>query len=127
MSHEGEQMTLGNQRGEGRMGFLISAAILGIGIFLAVKIIPVRIDAYDFRDTIREECRMGAVRKNDTVIFERIMAEAQELDIPLIKKNLKVVRSAKRLRISATYEKPIDLKVTTYIYRFSVDEEAPLF
>ena len=120
-------MILGNQRGEGRMGVLISAAVLGIGIFLAVKIIPVRIDAYNFRDTIREECRMGAVRQNDSAIVKRIMDEAKDLGIPLSKQNLKVIRSAKRLRISVSYETSIDLKFTTYVYRFRAEEEAPLF
>ena len=29
--------------------------------------------------------------------------------------------------ITATYEHPIDLKVTTYVYKFDETEKAPLF
>jgi hypothetical protein len=29
--------------------------------------------------------------------------------------------------ISATYEQPIDLKITTYVYKFAETEKAPLF
>ena len=39
-----------SERGDGRIGFLISLALLGTGIFVGVKIIPVRVNAYEFRD-----------------------------------------------------------------------------
>ncbi len=120
-------MNLGNQRGEGRLGFLFSVAIFGVAIFVAVKVVPARMDAYNFRDTIREECRMGAVRKDDTVVFARIMDHAKKNGIPLSKKNLKIKRTKNRLQIVATYEKSIDLKVTTYVYKVKVDEDAPIF
>jgi hypothetical protein len=29
--------------------------------------------------------------------------------------------------IRASYERPIDLKVTTYVFRFDAEERAPLF
>ena len=70
---------------------------------------------------------MGAVRKNDSAIVERLMAEAKDLGIPLSKKNLKVVRTDRRLRIMVSYETTIDLKLTEYVYRFRAEEEAPLF
>ena len=120
-------MNFGNQRGEGRIGFLISAAVLGAAIFVGARVIPVRVDAYNFRDTLREECRMGAVRDSDEVIVKRIMNEARDLGIPLERKNLIVRRTDRRLHISASYDQEVDLKVTKYVYRFRADEEAPLF
>ena len=47
-------MKLGNQRGNGRLGFVLSMAVVGLVVFLGFKIIPVRITAYNFRDVIRE-------------------------------------------------------------------------
>ncbi len=115
------------ERGEGRIGFLITLIIVAIAIFLGVKIIPVRITAYEFRDVLREEARYGAVRNSDAEVTKRILQKASELEIPLEKKNLKVRRSHSEMIISASYQHPIDLKVTTYVYKFEETERAPLF
>jgi len=92
-----------------------------------VKIIPVRIAAYNFRDVMRQECRMGAVRNSDEVVAKRILSAAEDLRIPLQREDLEVRRSKRRMVVRASYAQPIDLKVTTYVYRFSAEEEAPLF
>ena len=120
-------MMRSNQRGEGRLGLLIAVVVFGAAIFLGVKIIPVRIDAYEFRDILREEARFAAVRSADSQVAQRIMKKAQELEVPLDKKNLSVSRTNSKVTISAHYEVPIDLKVTTYVYKFDAKESAPLF
>ena len=56
------------QRGEGKVGLIIALFVVGIAVFLGLKIIPVRINAYEFRDVIREECRYGAVRHDDAAV-----------------------------------------------------------
>ena len=101
--------------------------MFGAAIFLSVKIIPVRVAAYEFRDILREEARFAAVRSADAQVAKRIMKRAQELELPLDKKDLEVGRTPNKVTISARYEVPIDLKVTTYIYKFDVTESAPLF
>jgi len=116
-----------SEKGEGRVGLMITLIIVGVAIFLGVKIIPVRIAAYEFRDVLREEARYGAVRNSDVIVRKRILDKAAELEIPLDKKNLKVNRTPSKMVISATYEQPIDLKVTTYVYKFDETEKAPLF
>src|SRR5262245_39091927 len=76
------------QRGEGKVGFLIALAMVGVAVFLGLKIIPVRVAAYEFHDTLREECRMAAVHEHDADVAKRIMEKAQALEIPLERKNL---------------------------------------
>lgn len=120
-------MKLGNQRGEGRAGFLIALLIVGVAAFVGIKVIPVRINAYNFRDVLREEARMGAVRNSDAVVKERIMDRALDLEIPILPEDLSVTRTKAKMIISAKYEQPIDLKLTTYMYKFNAKEEAPLF
>ncbi len=115
------------QTGEGRVGFAIAVVIVGVSAFLGLKIIPVRIAAYEFRDVMREEARYGAVRDSDQEVHKRIMNRAAEMEIPLEKKNLKVSRNSHEIRITATYKQPIDLKVTTYVFKFDHKEKAPLF
>ena len=115
------------ERGEGRIGLLIALGLLGSGIFLAVKIIPVRINAYEFRDFIQEECRFAATRNHDEEIYKRIFDKAQELKLPLDKKNLHMERTTREMIITAKYEQTIDLKVTKYVFKFDHEERAPLF
>lgn len=120
-------MKIRKQNGEGRVGLLVGLAVVGIAVFLGVKIIPVRIKAYEFRDVLREECRYGAVRDNDAAVVKRIMDKAEELELPLKKKDVTVKRTISEMIITAKYEQPIDLKVTQYVYRFDAKERAPLF
>jgi hypothetical protein len=116
-----------DQRGEGRLGFMITLIVVAVAIFLGIKVIPVRVTAYEFRDVLREEARYGAVRDSDEVVVKRILDKAAELAVPLEKKNLSVKRTETQMIITAKYEQPIDLKVTTYVYRFNATEKAPLF
>ena len=109
------------------MGLVIGLALVGIAVFMGAKLIPVKVAAYEFKDTIREECRMGAVRSTDAAVRKRIMAKAAELEIPLKGKNLTIQRTPSQMVIMAKYEQPIDLKVTTYVYKFNHKEKAPLF
>ena len=52
---------------------------------------------------------------------------ASSMNIPLEKNNVQIKRSKVEVVISATYEKPVDLKLGTYTYRFSSEQSAPLF
>jgi len=115
------------ERGEGRLGFVITLIVVAVAIFLGVKVVPVRVTAYEFRDVLREEARYGAVRDSDEVVAKRIMEKAADLELPLKKSDLKVSRTESVMIISASYEQPIDLKLTTYVYRFHATEKAPLF
>jgi hypothetical protein len=115
------------EKGEGRIGFLIALVIAGLVIFLGMKIIPVRIDAYAFHDFLREEARYAAVRHDDATVAKRIMTRAKEMELPLNPKNLKLTRTTGEMIITARYQQPIDLKVTTYVYKFDAKEKAPLF
>ena len=115
------------QRGEGRMGFVITLIVIAAAVFIGIKVIPVRVAAYEFHDVLREEARYGAVRDSDEKVFKRILEKAEELDVPLDKKNLSVKRTESQMIITASYEQPIDLKVTKYVYRFNATEKAPLF
>ena len=115
------------ERGDGRIGFLLSLAVLGTAIFVGVKIIPVRINAYEFRDFIEEQCRFAATRSHDEEIYKSILDKAKELRLPLEKKNLHMERTMHEMVISASYEQTVDLKFTKYVYKFNQEEHAPLF
>jgi hypothetical protein len=106
---------------------LIVLALFAAGVFVAVKIVPVRIDAYQFREALRDEARYASVHPNDRDVRDRILDKAQALGIPLTPEALDIRRTKTEVIISARYEKPVNLKLTTYTYRFSAEQRAPLF
>lgn len=118
---------MGNERGKGRVGFIVTLVVFLAGVFVAVRIVPVRIDGYQFKEVLREEARYAAVHRNDEAVVQRILDSAESMDIPLEKKNLKIRRTRVEVIISASYEKPVDLKLGTYTYRFNNEQKAPLF
>jgi hypothetical protein len=116
-----------NAGGNGRLGFIVSLALIGSAVFVGFKYIPVRVAAYEFRDFVERECRHAAVSPDDGQTAKRILEKAKDLQLPLQKKDLKVTRTAREMIITASIEKPIDFKLTTYRYPIRIDERAPLF
>jgi len=116
------------QRGEGRVGFIITLVLVIAGIFVGVKVIPVRINAYQLKDTLREEARFASVNHNsDSEVKQRILDQAQSLQIPLDPENVTIKRNKKEVIVRAKFVQPIDLKVTVYSYRFDEEQRAPVF
>jgi hypothetical protein len=120
-------MRLGGQRGEGRMGFFVALAVFCVGVFLAVKFVPEKINAYEFRETLREEAKNISVHRNDRQALERILDRADALNLPVTEKNIDIRRTQSEVIVSAKYEKPIDLKFTVYKFKFEEEMRAPLF
>ena len=116
-----------SERGEGRTGFTITLVLFLVALFVAVKIVPVRIDGYNFRETLREEARFASIHRNDQDVRDRILDKAATLQIPLDPGDLTIRRTTSQVIINASYEQPIDLKVTTYVYKFETEQRAPLF
>lgn len=115
------------QRGEGRIGLVITLAILGAAGYAAIQYLPVKIAAYEFHDAIRQEARYAATRDSAEAVTERILEKAHELSIPLSSKGVRVQKTRSEVTIDVSYEQPIDFKLTTYQYRFHARERAPLF
>jgi hypothetical protein len=115
------------EAGKGRAGFIVTLALFLTGVYVLAKIVPVRVDGYQFREVLREEARQLAVHRNDEAVVQRILDAAESMDIPLQKKNLSIRRTQVAVTLSASYEKPVDLKLTTYTYRFKDEQQAPLF
>lgn len=116
-----------HQRGEGRIGLIIALIVVAVAVFVAYKVVPVKIKTYEFKDTMREEARMGSLRKTADSTMEALLIKAKELELPITKNNLYVNRSQSTITIRATYTITVDFKVYKYNWRFDQKESAPLF
>ena len=115
------------ERGEGRFGTLFGVAVLAATIYLGVKIIPVMIDGYTFRDFLEEEARFAALRNRDDEVRERVLRKARELDLPVGGRNIRIDRNNTWFEIQVRYTVPIEMPFYTWNKEYDESHRAPLF
>ncbi len=116
-----------SERGGTTVKTLLSFAILLLGAYLAFKFIPIYVAAYDFDNAIKTQAQYSGSMKTDNVILTELLTKAQDLELPIGKENLKILRTASRITISAEYVVPIETAFFTYNWRFTEEESAVLF
>lgn len=121
-------MFLRDEKGEGRLGTLFGIFVLATFIYLGVKIVPIMINVYEFRDSIDEQARFAALpRHDDDLIKRNILQKAKELSLPVGSKNVQVSRTTSRIDIVVKYTVPIETPVYTYNWALDESLSAPLF
>jgi len=112
------------QRGAGRLKAIAYTAIVVFGFYAAYKLIPPYMAEYQLADKMQEEARFAVVNRfSEEQIREAIFKEAQSLDIPLTKDEIKVLASASLVRISVDYTVPVDLTVYKMELHFTPSSE----
>ena len=81
--------------GEGRAGCIVSLIIFLAAIFVAWKMIPVKVKAAELRGVIIDEAKSAGTHR-DTTIRRVIMTKAMELELPPNEKDLVINRTATR-------------------------------
>jgi hypothetical protein len=115
------------ERGEGRGGTLLGLAVLAITLYVGVKVVPVLIDGYAFRDYLEEEARFAALRSQDEEVRARVLRKAHELELPVAGRNIQVNRTTTYIDIKVRYTVPIVTPVYTYEMSFDESVRSPLF
>jgi hypothetical protein len=114
------------QRGEGQGGCVVGLILLLIGIFIAYKLIPVKIKAAEMRQTVVDEAKMAGTRDNGR-IMTRILQKAEELRLPVTEKDVKINRGNNQIRIDVNYVVPIDFPGYKYNWAFHHSADNPIF
>lgn len=115
------------ERGEGQLGCIIGLIILLVCVFVAYKMIPVKVKATEMKQFVVDEGKSAGLRKNAKDIRDRILHRARELDIPLEEGNLKVSRGNSRVNIDIEYTIPIEFPGYTYNWHFEHHVDNPVF
>ena len=116
-----------SERGEGRLGTLFGLSVLVLTVYLGFKVVPVMVNAYAFRDYIEQEARFAALQKKDDEVIKRVLRKAQELELPVKAKNIRVNRDQSHFDIAVKYTVLIETPVYTYNWDFDERYRAPLF
>ena len=109
------------QRGGSRLNLLLTLAILGAMVFVAIKLIPVYFANFQFQDSIESESRFaltGYPKKSADDVRNDVWNKVQELGIPAQKEAIQVNMNNGSVDISLDYSVPIDLKVYEFTLQF---------
>ena len=107
------------QRGAGHVKAIVWTFILAALIFVAVKVIPVLINEYQFQDGLQNIAQFAsATRKNNEQVRQAVLDEVQKEDLPIQSENIKVEGNSGNVRINVDYSVTVDLKVYQWTLNF---------
>ena len=100
---------------------------LGV-IFAATRYGPPYFAAYQFNDFIRQEVKFAVTaRRTANDLRTDIAKKAQELNIPITARDIKITRRGPALIVDIEYRVPIDLKVYQHELAFHSNETGEVF
>ena len=114
------------ERGEGQMGCIVGLIILAIAVFVAYKMIPVKVKAADLKQTVTDEAKSAGTH-NDDRIREAILAKAKEVQLPVTAENVKIVRANSEITVDVEFDVPIDFPGWTYQWHQHYIAQNPIF
>ena len=114
------------QRGEGQLGCIVGLIILAIGIFIAWKMIPVKVRAADLRQEIMDDAKSAGMM-NEERIRASILAKAREDQLPVSDDNVKITRGSNQITIVVDYVVPIEFPGYTYQWHIHNEQSNPIF
>jgi hypothetical protein len=113
-----------SQRGGGKLKAIAYTAIIVFGVFSAFRLLPPYMAEYQLSDKMQEEARFAVVnRYTEEQIRDTIFKEAQNLEVPIKREEIKVLASQSVVRISLDYTVPVDLLVYKMDLHFTPSSE----
>lgn len=114
------------ERGEGQAGCLVGLIVLLLAIFIAYKLIPVKVKAADLRQTVIDEAK-SAGSHGDDQIRKQILAKAEQSKLPVTEDNVTISRYANSIKVEVDYTVPVAFPGYTFNWHFHHTAENPIF
>jgi type III secretion system FlhB-like substrate exporter len=114
------------ERGEGQFGCLIGLILLGLAIFVAWKMIPLKVKAAELRQTVVDEAKSAGTHGDDR-IKAAILAKAKEDGLPVTEDEIKIVRSLGEITVTVKYTVPVVFPGYTYNWHLEHEAKNPIF
>lgn len=115
------------ERGESNLGCIIWLVVLALAVLISWKMIPVKVNSAELADYMVEVAQFKSARTPPEEIKKMILTRASELNIPLAKENVTVVRTGDRIRMSVDYTVPVEFPGYTYNWHFRHEVDRPIF
>ncbi|MEO1365533.1 MAG: hypothetical protein AAFX50_00020 [Acidobacteriota bacterium] len=94
--------------------------------FLSLKVVPVQIAKMQLADFM-EEMALTQPRQSVRVFERRIMERADELDLPVEKRDIEIRKTSKRIVMDVEFTIVFDLVVTDYPWTFKIHLDRDVF
>lgn len=114
------------ERGEGQMGCLVGLILLALAIFVAYKMIPVKVKAAELRQEVVDEAKAAGTH-NDDRIRAAILAKAKENNLPVAEDNIHIERAHSEITVDVDYVIPIDFPGYTFKWKQHHHAQNPIF
>jgi uncharacterized membrane protein len=112
--------------GEGQFGCLVGLILLLVGVFVAYKMIPVKVKAAEIRQLTEDESK-SAGQHNDHQIMETILRKARDNEMPITEDNIRIDRRPNAIQIDVEYDVPVDFPGYRYMWHFHHHTDNPIF
>jgi len=115
-----------SERGEGQMGCLFGLALMAVGIFIAYKLVPVKVRAAELRQEVVDQAKAGGMR-SDERIMAAILRKAEDENLHVTQEDGSIHRTANTISVDVQYVVPVDFPGYKYQWEFHHHAENPMF
>jgi hypothetical protein len=114
------------EAGEGQAGCLFGIVLLVIAIFIAWKVIPIKANMSDLRQTVEDESK-SAGQHGDAQITQAILEKAEREHLPVTQENIEIRRTGNEISIDVDYTVPVQFPGYLYQWHQHHHAENPIF
>jgi hypothetical protein len=116
-----------NERGAISVGLVVTIIVALFLIYEAKQFGPLLVAQYQFQDQVIETCKFS-VDKQAPQVYDAVLRQAAELNLPITRDMVKVTRQATKTRIQVQYQLTAEwLPGRPYTWNVTVDEQSAIF
>jgi hypothetical protein len=116
------------ERGEGNFGCLVGVILLLIAVFIAYKMIPIKVKAAEVRQTMENEAKAAGTHSDERIV-SAIVEKARENNLPVTEENVHVERASNNasITVDVEYDVPVQFPGYNYNWHFHHHANNPIF
>lgn len=115
------------QRGDVPVGCMVGLVVLLLTAMIGIKVTPVMINVGELDKEISTLADRANRREyKDERIVSDILRKAENLDLQVTKKDITIKRTSSRIKITVTYDVPINFPGYTYVWHKRHYHDRPL-
>ena len=112
------------ERGDSKIPLILMILVLAAIIFVLVKVVPARVNAYEFKDFMNSYARNDSWQRDEEGNRKDLLEKAISLGLPVKPENITVERRGSSIKLRAVFDVPIDLKVRTWVLHYDFTQDA---
>ncbi|MDH3403236.1 MAG: hypothetical protein OES32_01550 [Acidobacteriota bacterium] len=120
-------MTRRRMAGEGVVGCVFYLLVAALVALVLIKVVPIQYRSSELKDFMVEQAKFAGRRTTPPVVHGAILQKANQLGLPVSKKDIEVELKGGHIIMRCRYTVPVDLIVFTYQWEFDHQVRRPVF